>query len=110
MLVRHSRQMRLPVGTRVFGPGSAPQSFLLLIEGTIRVHQMSENGREIVLYRVVAGESCALTTACLMGYEDYQAEAVGQRARFGSRGHQPPARRVPAPRLGAIGSRDDRIA
>jgi CRP/FNR family transcriptional regulator len=37
---------------------------------------VSENGREIVLYRVAAGESCALTTACLMGYEDYPAEAI----------------------------------
>jgi CRP/FNR family transcriptional regulator, anaerobic regulatory protein len=42
------------------------------------VQQVSENGREIVLYRVPAGESCALTTACLMGYEEYQAEGVAE--------------------------------
>lgn len=75
-LLRHSRVIELKPGDRVFGPGSAPENFLLLVRGSVRVQQVSENGREIVLYRVTAGESCALTTACLMGYEDYQAEAV----------------------------------
>jgi CRP/FNR family transcriptional regulator, anaerobic regulatory protein len=70
----------LPEGSRIFGPGQAPKNFLLLIDGTIRVQQMSESGREIVLYRVSAGESCALTTACLMGYEEYLAEGITETA------------------------------
>lgn len=77
-LVRASAMVELPKGSRIFGPGQAPQSFMLLLEGTIRVQQVSENGREIVLYRVQAGESCALTTACLMGYEEYQAEGIAE--------------------------------
>ena len=70
-LVSQSKVIALPAGTQVFGPGMSPANYLLLIQGTIRVQQVSEGGREIVLYRVSAGESCALTTACLMGYEDY---------------------------------------
>lgn len=70
--------VELPEGSRIFGPGQAPESFLLLLDGTIRVQQVSEGGREIVLYRVQAGESCALTTACLMGYEEYQAEGIAE--------------------------------
>ena len=72
--------VELPEGSRIFGPGQAPQSFLLLLGGSVRVQQVAENGREIVLYRVAAGESCALTTACLMGYEDYQAEGIAETA------------------------------
>jgi CRP/FNR family transcriptional regulator len=49
---------------------------LLLLDGTVRVQQVAENGREIVLYRVRAGESCVLTTACLLAYEDYLAEGI----------------------------------
>lgn len=79
-LVRASAIVELPEGSRIFGPGQAPESFMLLLEGTIRVQQVSENGREIVLYRVHAGESCALTTACLMAYEDYQAEGIAETA------------------------------
>lgn len=63
-------------GARVFGPGKSPSHFLMLLEGTVRVSQVSEQGREIVLYRISAGESCALTTACLMGFDGYLAEAV----------------------------------
>ena len=70
----------LPEGSRIFGPGQAPENFLLLIDGTIRVQQVSESGREIVLYRVSAGQSCALTTACLMGYEEYLAEGIAETA------------------------------
>ena len=65
-------------GTRIFGPGQSPESFLLLIDGTVRVQKVSEGGREIVLYRIHTGDSCALTTACLMGFEDYQAEGVAE--------------------------------
>lgn len=77
-LIAASRIVSLPAGTRIFGPGQAPEAYLLLIEGTVRVQQVSDAGREIVLYRVSAGESCALTTACLMGYEEYQAEGIAE--------------------------------
>lgn len=77
-LIETSQVVRLPTGTRIFGPGQAPEAYLLLLDGTVRVQQVSEAGREIVLYRVSAGESCALTTACLMGYEEYQAEGIAE--------------------------------
>ncbi len=73
-----ARIVDLPSGARVFGPGHPPQSFLLLLSGSVRVQQTSENGREIVLYRVAPGESCTLTTACLVGHEAYQAEGIAE--------------------------------
>lgn len=76
----HSQILSLKEGARVFAPGSTPANYLLLLEGSVRVQQVSESGREIVLYRVVAGESCVLTTACLMGYESYPAEAIAETA------------------------------
>jgi len=79
-LVDMSRMIDLPEGTVIFGPGKAPENLLLLLEGTVRVQQVSENGREIVLYRVQAGESCVLTTACLLAYEDYSAEGLAETA------------------------------
>ena len=65
-------------GDEVFGPRNVPDSLLFLFEGTIRVSQSSENGREIVLYRVDAGESCVLTTACMLAEEAYNAEGVAE--------------------------------
>lgn len=77
-LVSQSKIITVPEGTVIFGPGKAPESLLLLLGGTVRVQQTSENGREIVLYRVSAGESCVLTTACLLAYEDYSAEGIAE--------------------------------
>ncbi len=77
-LVRESAVVSVPRGTVIFGPGKAPENLLLLLSGTVRVHQTSESGRDIVLYRVSAGESCVLTTACLLAYEDYLAEGVAE--------------------------------
>ena len=77
-LVTKSKVISVPKGTVVFGPGKPPENLLLLLDGSVRVHQLSESGREIVLYRVQAGESCVLTTACLLAYEDYSAEGVAE--------------------------------
>jgi len=77
-LVSGSRIVTLPAGSRIYGPGQAPEAYILLLEGSVRVQQVSASGREIVLYRVSSGDSCALTTACLMGYEDYPAEAIAE--------------------------------
>jgi CRP/FNR family transcriptional regulator len=51
---------------------------LFLLSGTVRVQQVSETGHEIVLYRINAGESCVLTTACLLAYDDYSAEGISE--------------------------------
>ena len=80
MLVKRSTVVSVPKDTVIFGPGKAPENLLLMLEGTVRVQQLAENGREIVLYRVHAGESCVLTTACLLAYEDYSAEGIAETA------------------------------
>jgi len=78
ILTGRSQVIRMPAGTVIFGPGKSPENMLLLLEGTVRVQQLAENGREVVLYRVTAGESCVMTTACMLAYEDYSAEGVAE--------------------------------
>lgn len=77
-LVARSRIVRAPAGQVIFGPGKTPDTLLLLLSGTVRVQQTSESGREIVLYRVEAGQSCVLTTACLLAHEDHAAEGIAE--------------------------------
>ncbi|WP_162653247.1 Crp/Fnr family transcriptional regulator [Lentilitoribacter sp. Alg239-R112] len=77
-LLTRSNIVNYPKDTLLFGPGKSPEYMLFLIEGTVRVQQVSETGHEIVLYRINAGESCVLTTACLLTYEDYSAEGISE--------------------------------
>ena len=77
-LVRGSRIVTMGAGTAVFAPGQSADTLLLLLDGTVRVQQKSETGREIFLYRVHAGESCVLTTACMLAFEDYSADGIAE--------------------------------
>ena len=79
-LAEGSRIVELPAGATVFAPGQSADNLLLLLEGSIRVAQASGTGREVFLYRVHAGESCVLTTACMLAFEDYSAEGTAETA------------------------------
>lgn len=80
LLLTRSQIITVPKDTMIFGPGKSPENMLFLLEGTVRVQQVSETGHEIVLYRIEAGQSCVLTTACLLAYEDYSAEGIAETA------------------------------
>lgn len=77
-LAKGSRISHVPAGTQVFAPGQSADNLLLLLDGSVRVQQRSETGREVFLYRVHAGESCVLTTACMLAFEDYSADGIAE--------------------------------
>lgn len=80
LILSRSTIVDVAAGTTIFGPGKSPENMLFLLDGTVRVQQVSETGHEIVLYRINAGQSCVLTTACLLAYEDYSAEGIAESA------------------------------
>lgn len=77
-LLQVAKVRHIPKGEEVFGPRNVPDSLLFLRDGTIRVSQASDGGREIVLYRVEAGQSCVLTTACMLAEEAYNATGIAE--------------------------------
>ena len=76
--LERSQVVRMPAGTPMFGEGSPCRQFPLVLEGSIRVAKGSE-GRELQLYRVTPGESCVLTSSCLVGSRNYPATGVVER-------------------------------
>ncbi len=75
-LTDRSRKFEIASGEIVFQPGKACNDFLWLSKGCLRVQMVSEGGREIVLYRVSPGDSCIMTTSCLLSDDVYNAEAI----------------------------------
>ncbi len=75
-----AHRVAVPAGAVLFRPGDRCDSYLVVLSGTARVQFVSEGGREIVLYRIGAGETCILTTACLMAGEAYSAEGIAETA------------------------------
>lgn len=78
LLLERSSIVEIPKDANLFGPGTRPDSLILLLAGSVRVEQMSESGRAIILYRINAGESCIMTTACLLAFEDYTARGIAE--------------------------------
>lgn len=68
----------MPRGAEVFAPGQNADALLILLSGTLRVEQLAQSGREIVLYRVHGGESCILTAACLLAEVSYAATGIAE--------------------------------
>jgi len=75
-LLANATAMQLPAGTVVFDENQPCQGFPLLLSGSIRVIKAAPNGRELQLYRVNPGESCILTSSCLLGHAPYHARGV----------------------------------
>lgn len=72
-IAARSRRVRVGDGYRLFGPGDRSENFLIPLSGTVRVEHMGPGGRSVVLYRVAVGESCVMTTSCLLSGADYAA-------------------------------------
>lgn len=72
------RRVNVPRGTVLFRAGDRCHTFMMILDGAVRVQMASETGREIVLYRVGRGETCIVTTACLLTDNPYSAEAVAE--------------------------------
>ena len=69
---------RMAAGATLFAPGNPCTGFPLILEGTVRVVKASPQGREILLYRVGPGESCILSSGCLLGHSDYSASGIAE--------------------------------
>jgi CRP/FNR family transcriptional regulator len=68
--------MTVPAGTVLFDEHQPCQGFPFVLVGSIRVVQLAAHGRELPLYKVLPGESCIITSSCLLGHADYNARGV----------------------------------
>mgnify|MGYP001278475118 FL=1 len=75
-LLAESQPMTVPPGTVLFDEHQPCQGFPFVLAGSIRVVKLAANGRELPLYKVLPGESCIITSSCLLGHADYNARGV----------------------------------
>lgn len=68
----------VPAGAVLFRAGDVCRGYVFVMRGSVRVQKMDREGREIVLYRVEDGQTCMLTTSCLLAARPYPAEGVAE--------------------------------
>ena len=76
ILGKYARIVEAPIGTIGYREGMPCGAYVMRLAGKSRVYKMSTSGREILLYRVGAGETCVITTTCLLGDSDYPASTI----------------------------------
>jgi CRP/FNR family transcriptional regulator len=75
-LVSSARAVSLPAGATLFAEHDPCHGFPLLLEGSVRVTKGAPSGRELPLYRVKPGETCIITSGCLLGGTAYNARGT----------------------------------
>ncbi len=67
--------VQMEAGAVIYSIGDRCGNFLLINSGIVRVDLLTQTGKTIMLYRLIAGDTCVLTTACLLGESPYSASA-----------------------------------
>ena len=66
ILCRTTRPVRYRKGERVHSPVENCVGILLLHTGQFRAYLLSDDGRDVTLYRLFGGEICILSASCVM--------------------------------------------
>lgn len=66
-LASESAMLEVPRGTVLFTPGQPAGGLPLLLSGRINVLRTTSEGKSILLYSVVAGETCVVSSGALLG-------------------------------------------
>lgn len=66
----------VPEGTLMMEVGSVIKSIPMLISGSIKIMREDDDGNEILIYYLQAGETCAMSLTCCMANETSKIKAV----------------------------------
>jgi CRP/FNR family transcriptional regulator len=72
--------IQVPAGTELFSENAPCRGFPLVLEGEVKVSRHSGDGRSLELYRVVPGELCLVSSACLFRSQPLSAQGITTRA------------------------------
>lgn len=68
--------IKLRKGQPICHEGNHCSHLSIVLDGTARIYKLSENGKEITLYRIGPGESCILTASCILSNIPFPAFAI----------------------------------
>ena len=71
--------LAVPAGHTLFHENAQCKGFPLVLEGEVKVSRSSGDGRSLELYRVVPGELCLVSSACLFRAQPLSAHGVTTR-------------------------------
>ncbi|MBY5950370.1 MAG: Crp/Fnr family transcriptional regulator [Cyclobacteriaceae bacterium] len=75
-LIEKGQILRLEPGKVLMEPGKFVKMVPIVLEGSIKIMRMDEDGKELFLYYLDAGETCALSLTCCSAARPSEIKAV----------------------------------
>ena len=75
---KHGKIYELNAGESLMEPGQYIKMVPLILQGSIKVMRVDSEGRELFLYYLDAGDSCALTLTCCSNLQKSDVKAVAE--------------------------------
>jgi CRP/FNR family transcriptional regulator len=77
-ILNEAKYVDIPANTLLATVGSCCTSFMLLLQGTVRIYQDSDDGREMTIYRITEGDVCLMSLNSLLHDKPFRANAKSE--------------------------------
>lgn len=77
-VLKRAQTYHYPANTMLAAAGTSCNSFILLLGGSVRVFQHAEDGREVTLYRIGAGDICLMSLNSLIHNRPFRGNAIAE--------------------------------
>jgi len=79
-LATHARHVKFATGETLINYGNYIKTVPLILSGSIKVIKEDEEGKEVFLYYLKPGETCAMSLTCCSTYQPSQIKAVAEES------------------------------
>lgn len=77
-ILSNAQFLQVPAETVLATAGSSCDNFMLLLDGTVRIYQDADDGREMTLYRIAPGDVCLMSLNSLIHDRPFRANASAE--------------------------------
>jgi len=77
-ILDNAQIMNVPAHTTLATSGTSCTNFMLLLDGTVRIYQDDESGREMTVYRITPGDVCLMSLNSLIHNRPFRANAKSE--------------------------------
>lgn len=78
LLLQNSRLMNYRAGERVYSGGGECLGMVFILEGGLRTYLLSDEGKEVTMYRLGKGDTCVLAASCILSAITFEVEIQAQ--------------------------------
>lgn len=77
-ILGRAQAFHYPANTTMVSSGTTCTGFILMLDGSVRVFQHAENGREVTLYRIGGGDICLMSLNSLIHNRPFRGNAISE--------------------------------